>query len=147
MPSRSARKRPTHRPARNRPRSVSFVVLLIVLQGLGFLGAAAMRIVVSQWGDLGYDFLKSYTTHGATYLLLSGSIWALLGLLAFICAMALWKMHRFGWVAAMLLQMVSLIYALVVYLRGSSNYLAMAFGVMIVFILNNQEVQDAFRRG
>lgn len=146
MPIRSARRRPTHRAPQHRPRSVSFVSWLIVLQGSGFLGAGALRILVDQRGDLGYEFLTPLTSHGSTYLLLSGSVWLLLGLLAFICALALWRMHKFGWVAAMLLQMTALIYALVVYLRGSSNYLAMIFGVVIVFILNNQEVQNAFRR-
>ena len=146
MPIRSARKRPTHRPTRHRPRIVSFVSWLMVLQGLGFLVAGAMRIVVSQWGDLGIAYLTQHTSHPTTYLLLTGSIWISLGLLAFICALALWRLHKFGWVAAMLLQMVALIYALVVYLRGSPNYLAMVFGVVIVFILNNQEVQDVFRR-
>ena len=146
MPIRSARKRPTHRPSRRRPRSVSFVSWLIILQGLGFLVAGVMRIVVSQWGDLGYAFLTPHTIHGTAYLLLVGSVWILLGLMALICALALRMMHRFAWVAAMLLQMLALSYSLITYLRGSPNYLAMVFGVVIVFILNNQEVQNAFRR-
>lgn len=146
MPIRSARKRPTHRPSQRRPRSVSFVGWMIILQGLGFLGAGAMRILVSQRGDLGYEFLTPLTSHGTAYLLVAGGLWIMLGLLALICALALWRMHKLAWVAAMLLQMLALIYSLVIYLRGSSNYPAMLFGVVIVFILNNQEVQDAFRR-
>lgn len=105
-----------------------------------------MRILVQQRGDLGWEYLTPLTSHGSAYLILTGSLWILLGLMAFVCAFALWRLHRLGWVAAMLLQMLSLIYALVIYLRGSSNYLAMVFGVVIVFILNNQEVQGAFRR-
>lgn len=143
---RLARRRQTHQQSQHRPRSVSFAGWLIILQGSGFLGAGAMRILVSQRGDLGYDFLAPLTSHGTVYLLLSGGVWILLGLLALISALALWKMHKFAWTAAMLLQMMALSYSLVTYLRGSSNYLAMAFGVIIVFILNNREVQDAFRQ-
>jgi hypothetical protein len=51
-----------------------------------------------------------------------------------------------AWILAMLIQMLALVSALVGYLRGSPNYLAMLLGVVIVLTLNNQEVQNAFRR-
>ncbi len=146
MRIRSVSKRPTHQPKPHRPRSVSFVGWLILLEGLGFLGAGALRILVKQYGDLGQAYLAPLGQHDTLYLMVSGGVWIALGLLALICALALWRMHPLAWKAAMILQMTALIYALVVYLRGSSNYLAMAFGVVIVFILNNQEVQDAFHR-
>lgn len=128
-----------------RPRSVSFAGWLILLQGLGFLGAGVLRFVVFHWGSQGMDFLTSLASQDPSYLLASACVWAILGLLAVACALALWRMRSMAWVASMTLQMVALIIALVSYLRGGPNYLAMLFGVVIVFTLNNQEVQDAFR--
>ena len=128
-----------------RPRSVGFAGWLIFLQGWGFLGAGALRFVVFYWGSQGIDFLTSLASQDPDYLLFSACAWTILGLLAIACALALWRMRSLAWVASMLLQMVALTIALVSYLRGGPNYLAMLFGVVIVLTLNNQEVQDAFR--
>ena len=129
-----------------RPRIVSFVGWLIFLQGIGFMGSCFLRIVVARWGDLQIPYLSTFTSHSTAYLYVVGGIWGVLSILAWISALSLWKMHSNAWVLAMIIQMLALISALVGYLRGSTNYLAMLLGVVIVFSLNNQEVQNAFRR-
>ena len=129
-----------------RPRIVSFVGWLIFLQGIGFMGSCALRIIVARWGDLQIPYLSTYSNHSPAYLYVVGGIWGGLSILALFSGFSLWNMRPNAWILAMLIQMLALVSALVGYLRGSPNYLAMLLGVVIVLTLNNQEVQNAFRR-
>lgn len=133
-----------------RPPSVTFACWLVFFQGLGFLGAGLLRFLVYNQGDdqiaQGWFLLLTIGSQDRVALLFSAFLWSGLGVLALASALALWRLHSWAWAAGMTLQMMALISALVSYLRGSPNYLAMLFGVVIVFSLNQFEVQDTFRK-
>ncbi len=68
-----------------------------------------------------------------------------LGLLSGAVAFQLLRMIRYAWLMAMSLQGVILFTTLVAYLRQQPNYLLMASGVVLVFYLNQNEIQSVMR--
>ena len=68
-----------------------------------------------------------------------------LGLLSAAMALQLFRMTRYAWLFAMSLQGVILFTSLIAYLRQEPNYLLMASGVVLVFYLNQNEIQSVMR--
>jgi hypothetical protein len=64
-----------------------------------------------------------------------------------IIAAGLWRLKRWAWVAVMLWVGVSMTSALVAYANGEPRYPVMALSVLIVFYLNQRDIQQAFRGG
>ncbi|HEU4647683.1 MAG TPA: hypothetical protein VFS33_01390 [Gemmatimonadales bacterium] len=64
-----------------------------------------------------------------------------------IVAVGMWRRRRAAWVATMLLVGALMVLELRWYARGTPRYLLMALSVLIVFYLNQREVQGLFRRG
>ncbi|MGD9892156.1 MAG: hypothetical protein AB7U18_12795, partial [Dehalococcoidia bacterium] len=58
----------------------------------------------------------------------------------------LWLLQRWAWTGVMLYQGVLLGSGLVGYIRGEEPFFQLAIGVLIVFYLNQREVQEAFHR-
>jgi len=79
-------------------------------------------------------------------VLSSGLLYLVLAIITLYIALALWLLSSWAWIAAMTLQGFSLLAALVGYLRHHPNYISMLLGILLVFYLNQQEVQSAFRR-
>jgi hypothetical protein len=60
-------------------------------------------------------------------------------------ALQLFRITRYAWLIAMSLQGVILFTSLIAYLRQEPNYLLMASGVVLVFYLNQNEIQSVMR--
>ena len=69
-----------------------------------------------------------------------------LAIITLILAIALWMLKSWAWIASMALQGLSLFAALVGYLRHHPNYISMVLGILLVFYLNQQEIQAVFHR-
>ncbi len=67
-----------------------------------------------------------------------------LTVLSWVIAVGLWRLKRWAWVAAMLWTGTALAGALVLYFRGQPNYPLMIEHIIIVFYLNQRDVQHAF---
>jgi len=65
-------------------------------------------------------------------------------LFGFAIAAGLWRLKRWAWVAVMLWTGLTLAGALAYYLQGKPEYALMVEGVVIVFYLNQRDVQQAF---
>ena len=61
-------------------------------------------------------------------------------------AIGLWFLKKWAWTGVMLYQGVVLASGLLGYIRGEEPLAQLAIGVLIVFYLNQAEVQAAFRR-
>jgi hypothetical protein len=72
---------------------------------------------------------------------------ATVALLMSIVAVGMWRRLRAAWVATMLLVGALMVLELRWYARGTPRYLLMALSVLIVFYLNQREVQGLFRGG
>ena len=65
-------------------------------------------------------------------------------LFGFAIAAGLWQLKRWAWVLVMLWTGVTLAGALAHYFRGQPEYALMVEGVVIVFYLNQRDVQQTF---
>lgn len=136
---------PTH-TARKRPVAVTVVSLItlvaatasiiIVLQALGQGGLweqAQQEPLLTDWRftETGEEFLR------ALWLLISG-------LVTFVMSIGLLGIKRWAWVGLMAWTGTNLAVNLVRYWYGRPEYLALLFGVVVVFSLNLAEAQEAF---
>jgi hypothetical protein len=130
-----------------KPRSLAILVLLQVIQGLGLLLYSLYIGRVFGWGFERREVqLLDIAPFELFDIISSGSLFLALGLITLFLAIALWMLKRWAWVASMALQGFSLFAALWGYLRQHPNYVSMVLGILLVFYLNQQEVQAVFRR-
>jgi len=67
-------------------------------------------------------------------------------LVELVIAFGLWHLNRSAWVLIMIQRGVSMAVNLWLYANGEPLYLDMLLSVIIVFYLNQREVQQAFER-
>jgi hypothetical protein len=128
-----------------RPRSVIILAIIQTLQGLGLLGVGLYQGRVAGWniwtrfGEWQYIPLPLFESLSNVFVLL------LLGSAMILVSIALVRLASWAWLFSMTLQGLGLFIGLVNYLRNRPNYLGMAMGIFLVFYLNLDEVQAAFR--
>lgn len=139
-----AREQHSQKPGQ-RPRSVSILAVLQVIQSLGLLGYGAVQVVTHEWPE--GDLAESPETLLLTLfdLITSGIGLIFLALLMFIVSIEMLRLRNWAWMASMSVQGLGLAASLLAYVRQEPNYPAMFLGVLLVFYLNQGEVQDAFR--
>lgn len=69
--------------------------------------------------------------------------WVLIGFVL-LSVLGLLMLIRWGWVLTMILTGIGLSYAIWSYFQGSPHYIAMVIYLVIVFYLNQRDVQSAF---
>ena len=67
-----------------------------------------------------------------------------LGILSVVGAVALWRFHRFGWYAIMLLTGFGLLLQIAFWIWAEPNFVNMAIFVVSAFYLNQREVKEIF---
>ncbi len=77
-------------------------------------------------------------------LFVPGSLAPSVPIFSLLLAFGLWRLYRWAWTVMMLWTGLGLTVDLVDYLRGDPSYLLMVESVIIVFYLNQREVQQAF---
>jgi hypothetical protein len=133
-------------PRIERPRSVTILAFLQVLQSLGFLGFGVMQVLEFEWPEAVVWQTPETFIPTVIELMVSGIGLIFVGVLMLIVTIELLRLRSWAWILSMSVQGMGLFAALSGYLRGEPNYLSMALGVLLVFYLNQQEVQDAFRQ-
>jgi lysylphosphatidylglycerol synthetase-like protein (DUF2156 family) len=119
----------------------TFGVTAIALLLLVLAGAVAL----DTWrGRLDFAGLVPFGMPPALAVRVLGS--AVASLLTLV-AVGMWRRRRAAWVATMLLVGALMVLELRWYARGMPRYLLMMLSVLIVFFLNQREVQRLFRRG
>jgi hypothetical protein len=110
------------------------VTVITVIQVLSVIGAAFF--VVDELGTR--EILRDWR------LTIVGGIVVVVGL---VIALGLWKLRSWAWVGVMLWTGAELAICLAQYLHGIPDYWSMVAGIVVVFYLNQGEVQAAFQRG
>jgi hypothetical protein len=134
--------------ARRRPWAVTAIGLLLLVQAAGLLGMGAF--------DLAAAYLSNFPAavsalakllSGAASSIVLGAIFVSLSILAVLAAFGFLRLRRTAWTAAMLVQGLALLVALVLYFRGKSwyAYILMFYGILMVLYMNTYDVRMAFR--
>ena len=135
------------KPVIQRPRSVAILVMLQVFQGIGLIAYSLYMGELFGWGFEQKDFQFLHIAPIEVFeTISSGTLYLVLAILTLYIALALWLLNSWAWIAAMTLQGFSLFAALVGYLGHQPNYISMLLSILLVFYLNQQEVQAVFRR-
>jgi len=129
-----------------RPRSLSIVLTLILLQGLGLLAYGLYLVYLEGWlaRDPG-TLLGRYLPFAIFKTISYSLVMVLFALLALLLASSLYRIKWWAWTAAISLQGFSMLSALIEYLSHRPNYTGMLISIALVFYLNQSEVQDVFR--
>jgi hypothetical protein len=128
-----------------RPRSVGILAGIQFLQSLSLLIYGLYKISRAGWPSSRWEFSFDFFVSMLVQAVTSGVGLLVLGLLTGAVAFQLLRMTRYAWLLAMFLQGVILFTNLVAYIRQQPNYLLMASGVILVFYLNQNEVQAVMR--
>jgi hypothetical protein len=122
--------------SRKRPFGVRVVILLLVVLGVVIATEARRRNLALPWA-----FPERLLPQEPAVQVLGYAVAALLVFLAG----GMWLLRRYAWVGTMLLVGVLMAIELLWYAKGAPRYLIMTLCVLIVFYLNQSEVQGLFR--
>lgn len=129
-----------------RPKSVTILAVLQVIQSLGFLAFGTMQLLNYDWPEVIYWDTPETLIPSLFDIITSGIGLIFVGVLMLIVTIDLLRLKGWAWILSMSVQGMGLVAALSSYLRGEPSYISMFLGVLLVFYLNQQEVQDAFRQ-
>ncbi len=110
--------------------------LIIVLQLVG-----AILLALSLLGEKTIaTYLKVLVQNPIFY---SWFGWVLIGFLL-LAVFGLWMLKRWGWILTMILTGIGLAYSIWSYFQGNPHYIPMVLYLVIVFYLNQRDVQSPF---
>jgi hypothetical protein len=131
-----------------RPLEVSIVVLIALVAVVVYLVRAAL--IFDQLGvldkGLPAGLFQDYVITEIESQVAIGFYYLLVSVTALVIAIGLLRMYRWSWVAFMMWAGFNLIIGLLrqLYSASKSNYLYLFLSVVVVFILNQAEVQRVF---
>lgn len=133
------------RPKFERPRSVVILFFFQLAQGIILVAHGGYRVATAGWPSRNWEFSLDFLARVLGQVITSGLGLLVLGLLALLIALQLLQMKNYAWLMAMSLQGVILLTSLIAYLRQEPNFIQMAFGIVLVFYLNQSEIQSVMR--
>ncbi|HEX7975185.1 MAG TPA: hypothetical protein VF498_12310 [Anaerolineales bacterium] len=129
-----------------RPLRITLLGALLFLQSLTLLAFDVFLLVdTSDRLSVGVAWASQYLPLAIFDNMLFTAVPLVLALLGIWVALALMRLKSWAWMAAMILQGLGLLAALVGYIQQRPNYIGMLFGIILVLYLNQQEVQAVFR--
>lgn len=135
-------------PRRHRPRAVSFVASLLLLEAvlvvLAGVVAFAAEIETLPLPAIGLEDALGPIANVLPGLSVAVAIVVAGGGLA-LAGIGLLQLRESGWVLAMALQGLGLANALHAHLNGSPQHVALALCSFVVLVLNQREVRQAFQ--
>jgi hypothetical protein len=125
------------RRPRKRPFGVSVIIFMLVLYVL-FFGIALFSLYQLPFGEFTLDITETDNpTIARAFFILIISIESLI-------IVGLWHLRRWAWVLIMVQVGLSMLSDFGGYIYGDYSFLSMIINVIIVFYLNQREVQRAF---
>jgi hypothetical protein len=138
---------PVQRIKVERPRSVIILVVFQIFQSLTLFTYGGFRITTAAWPNKAWELSLDFLAASLVMVITSGAGLLVLGFIALIIAWQLFRMKRYAWLMAMALQGIILLTSLMAYMRHEPNYILMAFGVVLVFYLNQNDIRAVMRAG
>ena len=122
--------------------AVTYFVLSIVWAAITIQGLITAHVLLPPGGGvLDTESLRSgFTLVGGIVAVRQTAV----GLTAFIASIALVRMHPRGWLLGMVAAVIVLSVQLISWYDVTPNYVLMTFAVVIVLLMNQAEVRDAF---
>ncbi|MCB0085694.1 MAG: hypothetical protein KDE50_04865 [Caldilineaceae bacterium] len=123
-----------------RPFGLKALVVLLVLQALLSIAVGITLVLASSYlpADSGVR-AQLFDVPGLSLI-----TYSMLGASRFIVAIGLWRLRRWAWVWMMVQLAVSMVQDIQSYYGGQPLYPSMILNVIVVFYLNQHEVQDLF---
>lgn len=137
----------TRATKRERPFGVKAIIFLHLVSAvepiLAFFLLDDQRVsqIISTTFSINLDFL------GTDQQLVAIGLLGAFALFQIILVAGLWQMYSWAWLLVMITTGLSMILLIWRYFQGTPDYLPMAINVLVVFYLNQRDVQQAFRRG
>ena len=130
-----------------RPTSVTLLGILIFIQGLMFtvLSSLALLLFSTTLSEsLPPDIASELPAVRLQDLLLAASA-LVMGGVGLVSSIGILRLRSWAWLMAMIAQGINLFAEMVNYTRGQANYISLVVSTIIVFYLNQRDVQIAFR--
>ncbi|NPV63013.1 MAG: hypothetical protein HPY61_10385 [Methanotrichaceae archaeon] len=129
---------------RKRPFGVSVIILVLILYILALILVFGVTLGIEiKLGDSAIDRLDLEDNRILNTLLIYGLLPAFI-VLEMAIAFGLWRLQRWAWVLLMVQVGLSMIGDLWSYLQGNPSYFTMLMDIVLVFYLNQREVQSIF---
>ncbi len=122
---------------RKRPFGVSVIIFMLILYVL-FFCISLLSLFKMPFGEFTLDIFHTVNPMYAPVLLI------LVILIGLALIVGLFQLQRWAWVLVMVLTGLSMLSDLWGYLYGNYPFLSMVINIIIVFYLNQREVQLAF---
>jgi hypothetical protein len=126
---------PRARGATRRPRAVSFAAWVLLVEALVLVGSGALALL---------PLVGAANGAVRRFDLLLGALAFVVGWQVLVAALGVYWQRPWGWSVAMTLQALSLAEGLANYVYGHPDYVLMLAGVVVVAVLNQEEVREAF---
>jgi hypothetical protein len=136
---------PVRRLKVERPRSVTILVVFQLFQSLTLLTYGGYRIATTEFPSRAWEFSLDFLADALVQVINSGAGMLVLGVLTLVIALQLYGMKSYAWLMAMSLQGIILLTSLIAYLRQEPNFILMLLGVVLIFYLNQYEIQTVMR--
>ena len=135
VPAGTASSASRRRTSARRPRAISFVAGLLLLQRLLETLVGILELYSRAEGECPIMNTWQHALAGLPVVL---------GLVLLAVTVGLWQLRPWAWLVAMSLQSIGLGQALIMYLLGDPDYWSMALNAIVVLALNQEEVREAF---
>jgi hypothetical protein len=132
---------------RRRPAALTALGWLLVIEGLlalAIFGALLTVMLAAQAGALIVDLAALSDPADRSPILLSAGA-GLAAVFSLVSGVGLLRLHGWAWLLALITQGVVLLVALADYFLGSPDYLSLALSIVLVYLLNRSDVQQAVR--
>lgn len=130
----------------SQPRSITVLIVLLLAQATGTMGYGIFLGFYNGWVIFKKARFYNFLPFAMADRVSSAIVLIALASVMFFVAFAFIMKKPWAWLAAVTIQGISLLVGLVEYLIDNPNYVALAFGVVMVFYLNQQEVRDIYNQ-
>ena len=132
-------------PRRRRPFGVKVIIFLQIISILIMCVVFTAEYIALAYPELNLDLEFGHPMYSPEFWANNFEL-AFTGLLSIVSVIGLWRMQRWAWYLTMLELGFSMVVGISLYLNGSANYWDMLINVIMVFYLNQKDVQRAFVR-
>jgi hypothetical protein len=129
-----------------RSNSITVLIILLLVQAIFTLGYGVFLGFYNGWVIFKKARFYNFLPFAMADRVSSAVVLIAISLVMFVVVFSFIRQKPWAWLAAITIQGLSLLVGLVEYAIDNPNYVALAFGVVMVFYLNQQEVRDIYNQ-